>query len=92
MPPAFHSIRPVTDDVLEVVFSWLGDDDLRGLRLDRNVLDVATGRLMNHTLEETAFDVVSLGIREPRDIAEFRAPDTKGVRWLSLSDWIADIS
>lgn len=92
MVPTFHSIRPVTDDVLEVVFSWLVDDDLRGIRLDRNVLDAATGRLMDHTLEEIAFDVVYLGICEPRDIAEFGAPDATGVRWLPLSDWIEDIS
>ena len=92
MAPTVHAIRPVTDDVLEVVFSWLGDDDRRGIRLDRNVLDAATGRLMDHTLEEIAFDVVYLGICEPRDIAEFGAPDTTGVRWLPLSDWIAEIS
>jgi hypothetical protein len=30
MVPTVHSIRPVTDDVLEVVFSWPDDADLRG--------------------------------------------------------------
>jgi hypothetical protein len=90
--PTVHSIRPVTDDVLEVVFSWPGDDDRRGMRLDRNVLDVATGRLTDHTVEETAFDVVYCGICEPRDIKELGAPDATGVRWLPLSDWVAEIS
>ena len=78
--------------MLEVVFSGPGDNDLRGIRLDRQVLDAATGRLMQHTLEEIAFDVVYLGICEPRNIAAFNAADANGVRWLPLSDWIVDIS
>src|SRR5580700_2128051 len=90
--PTVHSMRPVTDDVLEVVFSWPHDDDLRGMRLDRKVFDAATGRLVGSTLEEIAFDVVYMGICEPRPIEEFGAADTTGVRWLRLSDWIEDIS
>jgi hypothetical protein len=91
--PTVHAIRPVTDDVLEVVFSGSRDgNDLRGIRLDRRALDAATGRLQGHTLEETAFDVVYLGISEPRNMAAFDAPDASGVRWLPLADWIADIS
>lgn len=77
--------------MLEVVFSVPGDDDLRGMRLDRKVLDAAPGRLMQSSLEEIAFDVVSMGIREPRRIEEFCA-DATGVRWLPLSEWIEDIS
>ena len=92
MGPTVHSIRPVTDDVLEVVFSWPGDDDLRGMRLDRKAFDTATGRLMHHTLDEIAFDVVNMGIIEPRRIAEFGATDAAGVRWLPLSEWIEEIS
>lgn len=87
-----RSIRPVTDDVLEIIFSWPDDDDLRGMRLDRKVFDAATGRMMGSTLDEIAFDVVLMGICEPRDIAEFHAADRTGIRWLPLSDWIADIS
>jgi hypothetical protein len=87
-----HSIRPVSDDVLEVVFSLPGDDDLRGMRVDRNVLDAEPGRLRQSSLEEIAFDVVSMGICEPRRIDEFCAADTTGVRWLPLSEWLADIS
>ena len=88
-----HSIRAVTDDVVEVVFSGNPDgDDLRGIRLDRKVLDAAPGRLEGRTLSELAFDVVHLGIGEPRDPAEFDAADASGVRWLPLSDWIAEIS
>lgn len=90
--PTVHSIRPVTDDVLEVIFSWPDDVDLRGMRLDRNVLDAATGRLMGSKLDEIAFDVFAMGIREPRRIEEFGPADTAGVRWLPLSDWIADVS
>jgi hypothetical protein len=90
--PTVHSMRPVTDDVLEIVFSWPDDDDLRGMRLDRKVFDAATGRLMGSTVDEIAFDAVLMGICEPRDMAEFGAADTTGVRWLPLSDWIEDIS
>jgi hypothetical protein len=48
--------------------------------------------MMGSTLDEIAFDVVLVGICEPRHIAEFGAADRTGVRWLPLSDWIADIS
>lgn len=91
-PPTLHSIRPVADDVLEVVFSMLGDDDLRGMRLDRKVFDAAAGRLMHSSLEEIAFDVVSMGICEPRRREEFGAADTTGVHWLRLSEWLEDVS
>ena len=90
--PTVHSIRPVADDMLEVVFSGPGDDELRGMRLDKKVFDAATGRLMGNTLEEIAFDVVYMGICEPRGIEEFGAADATGVRWLPLSDWIEEIS
>jgi hypothetical protein len=92
MVPTVRSIRPVTDDVLEVVFSGPDGDDRRGMRLDRTVLDAATGRLLGHTLEEIAFDVVYMGICEPRSIEEFGVADATGVRWLPLSDWIEEIS
>ena len=85
-------IRPTADDVLEVVFSAPGDNELRGLRVDRQTLEAATGRLAQSSLDEIAFDVVTMGIDEPRPIEEFCVADTSGVRWLRLSDWLADIS
>lgn len=42
--------------------------------------------------EELAFNVVHLAIGEPRSIEEFSEPDTVDIRWLPLSDWIADVS
>ncbi|MEX0665749.1 MAG: hypothetical protein WD598_13415 [Acidimicrobiia bacterium] len=87
-----HSIRPVGDDVLEVVFSVPFDTHRRGIRLDRNTVEAARGRLMHSSLEEIAFDVVSMGIREPRPLAEFHSADTAGVHWLKLAEWLEDIS
>jgi hypothetical protein len=87
-----HSIRPVSDHVLEIVFSVRGDDDLRGIRVERTVIESSDGRVMQSSLDEIAFDVVAMGICEPRRLEEFCEADTAGVRWLPLSDWLEDIS
>ena len=89
---AVHSVRPISDDILEIVFSVPGDDDARGIRVDRRVIESTDGRLMQSSLDEIAFDVVAMGICEPRRLDEFREVDTAGVRWLPLSDWLEDIS
>jgi hypothetical protein len=89
---AVHSVRPISDDVLEIVFSVPGEDDARGIRLDRRVIESSGGRLMQSSLDEIAFDVVAMGICEPRRLEDFRETDAAGVRWLPLSDWLQDIS
>lgn len=91
-PVAVLSVRPISDDVLEIVFSVPGDDDARGIRLDRRIIESSGGRLTQSSLDEIAFDVVAMGICEPRRLEEFRQADTAGVRWLPLSDWLEDIS
>lgn len=85
-------VRPVADDVLEIVFSAPGDDDERGIRLDRRTIEAARGRLTQSSLDEIAFDVVTMGIGEPRSAEEFTDLDAEGVRWLPLADWLEDIS
>ena len=82
-----HSIRPVGDDVFEVVFSVPYDAHLRGIRLDRKTVEAATGRLMQSSLDEIAFDEVHIGICEPKPIEEFHPADTAGVHWLPLAEW-----
>ncbi len=78
--------------MLEVTFSTPGDTVLRGMRIDRGVLDATPGRLSGSSLEEIAFDILTTGICEPRDIDEFSIVDEAGVHWLPLADWLADIS
>ncbi len=92
VPVILHRVTPISDGVLEVVFYGGADVTLFGLRLEREVLEAATGRLMGCSVEELAFDVVTLGIREPRARESFFPEDAGGVRWLPLSDWIDDIS
>lgn len=87
-----HSVRPSSDDVLEIVFSVPGDEDERGIRVDRRVIESTGSRLAQSSLDEIAFDVVAMGICEPRRVEEFCEVDPSGVRWLPLSDWLEDIS
>jgi len=74
-----HSIRPAGDDVLEIVFSVPYASELRGIRLERPVIENARGRLLDSSLEEIAFNVVQLSIDEPRNIKKFSVADSEGV-------------
>ncbi len=91
-PVPLCSVRVVGDDALEITFSTPYDTDLHGMRVDRKVIETIPSRLMSSSLGEIAFDVVTMGICEPRRNEEFCEADESGVRWLPFLTWLADIS
>jgi hypothetical protein len=85
-----HSVRAVSATAVEIVFSVPGEGTLRGIRLDLSWVEAASGRIEGSTIEELAFNIVHLGVLEPRSIHEFTVEDTAGVRWLSTENWLED--
>lgn len=84
------SVRSVAGTAVEIVFSVPGEVTLRGIRLDFSWTEKASGRLKGSTADELAFNVVHLGVLEPRSIDEFTVEDRAGVRWLSTDNWLED--
>ncbi len=73
-------------DEFEVTFVPVGGSGPLGIRLDRRVLDAGSSRLSGASVDELAFDVVVLGLVEPRGDGA-GDPASPVVRWLSLDDW-----
>jgi hypothetical protein len=83
-----HSIQTVSSDEVQIVFSSPDDATLRGVRLDRQAVAAASERVRTSTLDELAFDVVLLGLEEPRSMGDYGEPDEHGVRWLPMVEWL----
>jgi len=85
-----HFARAASATIVEIVFSVPGEGALRGIRVDLSWVEAASGRLKGSTFEELAFNIVQLGVLEPRSIHEFTVEDTASVRWLSTENWLED--
>lgn len=77
---------------IEVVYADGIGSDLCGIRIGSDVVRSAPQRVRLSSIEELAFDIVSTVIREPRPPEDFLPPDANGVKWLSLSQWLDEIS
>lgn len=83
-----HSVQADRRDVVDVVYSWPGEATRRGLRLDLAFVERAPERIRVSTPEELAFDLVVIGILEPRSPDEFQEADANGIRWLPARAWL----
>jgi hypothetical protein len=70
-----QSIQAVSSEAVEVVYSWPGEDTLRGIRLDLSSVGRASERIRATTAGELAFDLVLVGMEEPRPVEDFTEPD-----------------
>lgn len=85
-----RSVQAVAPDAVELIFFVPGDVNPRGVALDASFVESASERVRSSTIDELAFDVITLGILEPRTIEDFTPPDNKGVRWLPAQQWLGD--
>lgn len=81
------SVHIGPSQLVEVVYSWPGERGLRGIRFDPGSVQ-RTERGPGSTAGELAFDVVLVGIEEPRTVEDFSEPDADGVRWLPIEEWL----
>lgn len=80
------SLALPSQEEFEVTFLPVGGAELVGIRLERGALLAKGSRLASSTVEEVAFDVVLLGLLEPRpDLSP--SSGSEGVRWLHLEEW-----
>lgn len=77
----------VSPEVVEVIYRWPEDVIRRGLRLSLNDVEQSE-RMRGSTPGEVAFDLVRIGMQEPRPVEELSSPDAAGVHWLPASAWI----
>jgi hypothetical protein len=91
--PPVHSVAARSPDEVEIIF-WAPTETpgLRGIRLSRDQVRGAGWRIRESTIGELAFNIIHLGIDEPRALDEFSPPDPHGVRWLDIPPWLAEIS
>jgi hypothetical protein len=91
-----HSVTATSSEevevVYEVVYCDLADSGLRGFRISADVVRSAPERIRESSIDELAFDIVTTGICEPRPPEDFLSPDVNGVRWLSTSRWLEEVS
>lgn len=77
---------------VEVVYSVPGNAQLRGIRIDLGVVQSAPERISEATVDELAFDSVLTGVLEPRPSSDFLPMDADSIRWLSVPDWLREIT
>ena len=85
-----HSIRATSPEVVEVIYTDSLGTDLKGIRLDLGSVRSGPERIRESSIDELAFDLVLLGLCEPRPIDEFLPPDSDGIRWLPVHRWLDD--
>ena len=83
-----QSVQVVTPSCVEIVYWWPGEDTLRGIRLDVSSMESASERIRTSSVDELAFDLVAIGMQEPRRIEEFTHPDENAIRWLPTETWL----
>lgn len=83
-----QSVQAVSPTAVEVVWACRGGDGFRGLRLLQGDVRSASLRIRESDPRELAFDLVVVGMREPRSNEEFTAPDAEGIRWLPVEAWL----
>jgi hypothetical protein len=87
-----QSIRATQPDEIEVVYSVPEDPRHRGIRISADLVRSAPARIRESTIDELAFDIVTTGILEPRAQGDFLPADPNGVMWLSIPDWLEEIT
>lgn len=86
------SITATSPQEIEVIYSDVADSEVRGIRVSADLVRSAPPRLRDSSVDELAFDIVTMGICEPRPPEDFLPPDANGVRWLWLPGWLEEIS
>ena len=85
-----HSIKVLSSEAIEVIYSYSMDRDLRGIRIDSASVRSASERIRTKSIDELAFYLIHVGMDEPRPKDDFLPADSNGVRWLPLHQWLDD--
>jgi hypothetical protein len=90
MTPRLHSIAVVSPNEIAVIFSDSIDseENVKGIRLNLRSVQLGPDRIRLSSIDELAFDLVYLGICEPRYMDEFLPADLQGIRWLPVDRWL----
>jgi hypothetical protein len=83
-----RSVKVAARDVVEVIYTDSLDADPKGIRLDLGSVRLGPERIRALSIDELAFDLIYLGMCEPRSIEDFLPPDSDGVRWLPAHQWL----
>src|SRR4051794_6949297 len=76
---------------IELVFKHPGDVHLRGMRLNVEAVRQGPERIRESSVDELAFDLIHMGICEPRALREFLPPDKNGIAWLPIDEWLDEV-
>lgn len=87
-----YSVRAVSPNVVEIIHSDPGGRGVRGIRIDRTSVLSARERISDSSIVELAFDLVYIGMEEPKPEEDFLPPDLDGVTWLRLARWLDENS
>lgn len=85
-----HAVEATSPDVVDVIYSDPDGVQLKGVRVDAATVHAGAERIKTSSVEELAFDVITLGMGEPRSEDEFLPPDHRGIRWLPAHRWLYD--
>lgn len=86
-----YAVRVISDDEIAIVFADGPNRPLKGIRLDRQAVRSGPERIRVSSLSEIAFDLVVMGICEPRLARYFLPPDEEGISWMSAERWLDDV-
>lgn len=86
-----HSIRHTSPEEVEIVYSPVGDERLRGFRLGLAFFRSTPQRIQEMSVDQLAAYIVHTAILEPRSDDDFLPPDASGVRWLKLPEWVEEL-
>jgi len=94
LPEGFqlHSIRALSSEEVELIFSIAYDGALRGMRIDLDSVKAARWRISESSIDGLAWDLVNIWFDEPRVMDEFSPPDEDGVRWFAVAKWFDEVS
>lgn len=86
-----HAVRAPAPDVIEVLYSWAGDEDIRGIRLEESALRNGSEFVRTMAPLDVATYLKHVGICEPRSIDEYKPADPNQIRWLPFDAWLGDL-
>lgn len=87
-----YSVTAASSEVVEIVHSDPAGRGLRGIRIDQTSVLSARERISESSIDELAFDLVCIGMEEPKPEEDFLPPDDHGVTWLRLDRWLDENS
>lgn len=70
-----YSVKAASSEVVEIVHSDAGGWRRRGIRIDQSSVLSARERIIDGSIDELAFDLVCIGMEEPKPEDDFVPPD-----------------